>query len=360
MFDGVKGMPAKVCLGLSALIMFVYALNFIFFADCYTTNKTVAEVDMVTGAWVAGEACFAIFPNNAAIDHESFGRGANALQLMGTLMFGLFMGNMLILNEGAKGKWSLMIPGFIGFLVMFLVMVMGMDDLPSPFPLIATAAGMVLYGASYYFLKEEGVDEGLTFEVKGLQVKDKITAAMLGIPVLIGVIFIINNILFADGYLGKTGSTPFLPATDGYYDSEPYAPTSLQVQILGSLFIPYTLFAVNILRTGAQGKWPIMHVSMFGLGFFALAGLMYVIFPDDDRWTNDVDTKAQFLMNMIISMVVWILVVVAYVRLREEGAEDGMTIMGKEAEKDLFLMKMFPVIMVVMAVILVAVRMMSL
>ena len=360
MFDGVKGMPAKVCLGLSALIMFVYALNFIFFADCYTTNKTIAEYNMDTSAWTAGEACFAFFGNNAAVDHDSFGRGAGVLHLAGTLMFGLFMGNMLILNEGAKGKWSLMIPGFIGFLVMFLVMVMGMDDLPSNNPLIATAAGMVLYGASYYLLKEEGVDEGLTFEIKGLQVKDKVTAAMLGIPVLIGVIFIINNILFADGYLGKTGSTPFLPATDGYYDSEPYAPTSLQVQILGSLFIPYTLFAVNILRTGAQGKWPIMHVSMFGLGFFALAGLMYVIFPDDDRWNNVDDTNAQFLMNMIISMVVWILVVVAYVRLREEGAEDGMTIMGKEAEKDLFLMKMFPAIMVVMAVILVAVRMMSL
>ena len=58
-------------------------------------------------------------------------------------------------------------------------------------------------------------------------------------------------------------------------------------------------------------------------------------------------------------MVVWILVVVAYVRLREEGAEDGMTIMGKEPEADLFLMKMFPAVMVVMALILAAARMMG-
>ena len=361
MFDGVKGMPAKVCLGLSALIMFVYALNFIFFADCYTTNKTIAEYNMDTGVWTAGKACFALFPNNAAVDHDSFGRGAGVLHLAGTLMFGLFMGNMLILNEGAKGKWSLMIPGFIGFLVMFLVMVMGMDDLPSNNPLIATAAGMVLYGASYYLLKEEGVDEGLTFEVKGLQVKDKVTAAMLITPALIGLIFTVNNVLFADGYLGKPDSStfPLIPAAeDGYYTSEQHAPTSLQVQILGALFIPYILFAVNVLRTGPAGKWPIMHVSMFGLGFFALAGLMFVLMPDSDRWNNDAAADAQLLQNAIISMLVWVLVVAAYVRLREEGVEDGMTIMGEPAEKDLFLMKMFPAIMVVMTIILVAVRMM--
>ena len=131
MFDGVKGMPAKVCLGLSALIMFVYALNLIFFADCYTTNGAGASVDMESGVWTASGACFALFSNNAATDHENFGRGAEALQLAGTLMLGLFLGNMLILNEGAKGKWSLMIPGLIGFGVMLIIMVMGMDELPS-------------------------------------------------------------------------------------------------------------------------------------------------------------------------------------------------------------------------------------
>ena len=359
MFDGVKGVPAKVCLGLSALIMFMYALNFIFFADCYTTNGAGASVDMESGVWTASGACFALFPNDAELNvDESFGRGAEVLQLAGTLMFGLFMGNMLILNEGAKGKWSLMIPGLISFGVMLIIMVMGMDELPSKMPIYATAAGTLLYGGAYFFLKEEGVDEGLNFKFNGLQVKDKVTAGMLGIPVLIGIIFIINNILFADGYVGKSDST-FLPAIRDYYDTEPYSATPIQVQILGALFIPYTLFAVNILRTGAKGKWPILHVSMFGLGFFALAGIMFVISPDDARWNNVEDTNAQFLQNMIISMVVWILVVVAYVRLREEGAEDGMTIMGKEPEADLFLMKMFPAVMVVMAIILAAARMMG-
>ena len=99
-----------------------------------------------------------------------------------------------------------------------------------------------------------------------------------------------------------------------------------------------------------------MHVSMFGLGFFALAGLTFVILPDENRWIDDAAADAQLLQNAIISMVVWILIVAAYVRLREEGAEDGMTILGKEPEPDIFLMKMYPAITAVMAIILFAVR----
>jgi hypothetical protein len=159
--------------------------------------------------------------------------------------------------------------------------------------------------------------------------------------------------------LGKPNSSifPLVPAAEaGYYDSEHYAPTSLQVQILGSLFIPYVLFAVNVLRTGPAGKWPIMHVSMFGLGFFALAGLIFVLKPDD-RWVDDAASDAQLLQNAIISMLVWVLVVAAYVRLREEGVEDGMTIMGEPAEEGIFLTKMFPAIMVIMTIILFALRM---
>ena len=107
MFDGVKGMPAKTCLGLSSVIMLVYSVNFIFFADCHVIN---------------GDGCTSILTNGADADHASYGRGADVLQLAGTLMLGLFMGNMLLLNEGAKGKWSLMLPGLIGFIVLLWVL----------------------------------------------------------------------------------------------------------------------------------------------------------------------------------------------------------------------------------------------
>ena len=348
MFDGVKGMPAKVCLGLSSVIMLVYSVNFIFFADCHVIN---------------GDGCTSILTNGADADHASYGRGADVLQLAGTLMLGLFMGNMLLLNEGAKGKWSLMLPGLIGFIVLLWVLaVTGDYESSSSNPMIATAIGTLLYGMAYYFLIEEGVNEGLNFEFNGLQVKDTMAAAMLGLAVLIGVLFTINNLFFAEGYLGRSDST-FLPVIgnyDGdYYAAESTAPNPILIKVIGSLFIPYVLYAVNILRTGPQGKWPIMHVSMFGLGAFALASIMGVIFFDEADWET-AGNKAAFTQNAVITTLVWFLIVASYARLRAEGGEDGMTIMGEEVtDADFFLMKMYPAIMAVIAVILLATNLYS-
>jgi len=365
MFDGVKGMPAKICLGLSALIMLVYAMNFILFAECYTTNGAeatfaAAQSGLVSeGTWTAGDSCTAIMSNGAALDHESFGRGAETLQLMGALMLGLAMSNLLILNEGAKGKWSLMLPIFAGLVTMSIVMIMGRDELPdgNNSPLIATIFVTAVYAGAYFFLKEEGVDDGLTFEVKGIQVKDKVTTGMFVVPVIIGVVFSINNLLFGDGYAGKDSAT-FLPVLTKYFDTEPHAATPLQIQILGSLFVPYTLFAVNILRTGPKGKWPLGHISMFGIGFFALTTIIILLFNEDSRWNAPNDVNAQLVQNVIISSIVWICVSVGYMRLKDEGIEDGMTIMGEDSgDFPDFLTRMYPGIMTVMLVVFIAVRM---
>jgi hypothetical protein len=242
---------------------------------------------------------------------------------------------------------------------MSIVMIMGKDELPNNNPLIATILVTAAYGGAYFFLKEEGVDEGLTFEVKGIQVKDKVTTGMFVVPVIIGVVFSINNLLFGDGYAGKADSSTFLPVLTEYFDTEPHSATPLQVQLLGSLFVPYTLFAVNILRTGPKGKWPLGHISMFGIGFFALTTIMILLFNDDSRWNAPDDVNAQLVQNVIISSIVWICVSVGYMRLRDEGIEDGMTIMGEDGgDFPDFLTRMYPGIMTVMVVILVAVRMM--
>ena len=87
MFDNIKSMPAKVCLLVSALIGTLYAINFIFFSSCAVVN---------------GDGCFALIPNNADPDHESYGRGAGTLYVAGSLVLGTVMGTFLILNEGAR------------------------------------------------------------------------------------------------------------------------------------------------------------------------------------------------------------------------------------------------------------------
>ena len=72
----------------------------------------------------------------------------------------------------------------------------------------------------------------------------------------------------------------------------------------------------------------------------------------------ELQQEPQLVQNVIITSIVWVGVSVGYMRLRDEGIEDGMTLMGEEPEKDLFLMKMYPAIMVAMAVILIVVRVM--
>ena len=144
-----------------------------------------------------------------------------------------------------------------------------------------------------------------------------------------------------------------------YFDTEHHAATPLQIQILGSLFVPYTLFAINILRTGPKGKWPLGHISMFGIGFFALTTIMILLFNDDARWNAPEDVNSQLVQNVIISSIVWICVSVGYMRLKDEGIEDGMTVMGEDGgDFPDFLTRMYPGIMTVMLVVFIAVRVM--
>jgi len=350
MFDGVKGMPAKVCLGLSSLIMLVYSANFILFADCHVIN---------------GTDCTSILTSGAAEGHASYGRGAGFLNAAGYLMFGLFMGNLLILNEGARGKWSLMLPGLVGFAVLTLVLVITGDyEAPSNNPIIATILGTLLYGAAYYFLIEEGVNEGLQFGFNGIQVKDTVSTGLLAVAAVVGVFFIINNVFFAESYLGRTdGALPAFGNYEGnYYADEPTAPNPIIVKVIGALIIPYVLFAINILRTGPAGKWPIAHVSMFGLGAFAINNVFGFIFFDDSEWaaaTLDA-TKAAFVQNMVISLFVWFALAFSYYRLRDEGAEEGMTILGEPVEdKDYFMFKMYPMVMAVIALVILSTHLYS-
>ncbi len=352
MFDGVKGVPARVCLGLSSLIMLVYSVNFIFFADCHVINGDDGCRSLLTSGAVEGT-------------HSGYERGAGFLNAAGCLMFGLFMGNLLILNEGARAKWSLMLPGLAGFAVLTLVLVFTGDyEPPSDIPIIATVLGTLLYGAAYYFLIEEGVNEGLHFGFNGIQVKDTVSTGLLAVAALIGVFFIINNVFFAESYLGRTeGPLPTFGNYDGnYYVDEPTAPEPIIVKVIGALIIPYVLFAINILRTGPAGKWPIAHVSMFGLGAFAINNVFGFIFFDDSEWADATlaATKAAFVQNMAISLFVWFALAFSYYRLREEGAEDGMTILGEPVEdKDFFMFKMYPATMAVIAVVLLATHMYS-
>ena len=82
MLDKIQSTPAKICLGLTALVMFVYSLNFMFFADCYS---------------IGGDSCFTLLNNKSEVGQSIYGNGGPETAFNGILMFGIFISSMIIL-----------------------------------------------------------------------------------------------------------------------------------------------------------------------------------------------------------------------------------------------------------------------
>ncbi|MEC7713233.1 MAG: hypothetical protein VYE32_04420 [Candidatus Thermoplasmatota archaeon] len=348
MFDAIKSMPAKVCLGLSFLIGILYSINFIFFSSCSVVN---------------GDAdCFSFIPNGATPENEAYGRGAGTLYVAGVLMFGTIMGNLLILNEGARGKWTIMIPTIAGFTCLAIV-------LAPPFqgdyvsannnPLYATIAALGLYTAAYVMLKEEGVDEGLAFNM-GIKINNEAKYAII-LSSFIGTLYSINHFFFADGYAGAGGSTLLAGFEEGSYWNDPIATTPIAYRVLASFFVIYVSMGLILLTNGAKGNWAAAHILLFGITFFALSiiiGNLVLndqVIPEGEYAANSPyePDNSTATANIAVSSLVMFLNIFAYYKMRDEGVEEGMTFGGEDfGNSDDFFYKMYPAVTAGFAVLL--------
>ena len=69
----IESMPAKICLGFSALMFFLYSVSFMFFGDCYVTG---------------GEVCFAPLNNGITdISDPAYGAGGPETAFNGCLLY---------------------------------------------------------------------------------------------------------------------------------------------------------------------------------------------------------------------------------------------------------------------------------
>mgnify|MGYP006103841883 CR=1 FL=1 len=345
MFDAIKSVPARVCLCLSFLIGILYSINFIFFSSCSVVNGD-------------GD-CFSLIPNGATPDDEAYGRGAGTLYVAGVLMFGVITGNLLILNEGARGKWTIMLPTIAGFTCLAIVLAppfQGDYESANNNPLYATLAALGLYTAAYVMLKEEGVDEGLACNM-GIKINNEAKYAII-LSSFIGTLYSINHFFFADGYAGAGGSTLLAGFEEGSYWDDPIAAVPIAYRVLASFFVIYVSMGLILLTNGAKGNWAAAHVLLFGITFFALSiilGNLVVndqVIPDDPNspYTPDTSTATA---NIAVSALVMFLNIFAYYKMREEGVEEGMTLGGKDFENsDDFFYKMYPVVTAAFVVLL--------
>ena len=312
MFELIKSTPAKICLMLTALITGIYALNFMFFGDCYV---------------IGGEGCFTLLSNDAVEGTQAWGNGGPETAFNGLLMLGLTISTVLMLNEGAKGMWRMMIPIILGTAAMtYSVWVNGDFTDANEAPKYVVPLVLVIYSAAYYFLMEEGVNDGIENWFGGIKVEDKIAMGSLILLVLMGLFYSLRMIIDPTSVIeeGETALN-YVAGADGMG-----APSEATIGVSGSLILVYTLWAANVLFEGASGKWTIMHPSAFA--WIAATISTYVgLVAGNVRNISDGNK-----IDIIAGPLVMLLVLLSYYRLKHEGMEDGMTIRGESVEGDFF------------------------
>ena len=315
MFDRIKSTPAKICLIVSALVTIVYSMNFMLFADCYVTG---------------GDGCFTLgFTNETTAGMLSYGNGGPETAFNGVLMFGVFMSTMLILNEGAKGMWKVMIPVIIGFVVMSAAMWAYWGDLDSSTaPKFVAPVTTVIYIAAYFLLKgEDEVDDGISEFKMGLNIDDKPSLVAMALVVVMGVWYSFMSLVMPEDRIEAFGLGE---ASQEMLDAGLGAPSTVTVAVSGSLFLVYTIWTAMVVLDGAKGKWPILHPGIFFLITATISTYMALV---DNVGEISRPVSDQSVLDSVAGPLAMLLVLFAYYRMRDEGVEDGMTGYGAGMEE---------------------------
>ena len=313
----IESMPAKICLGISALLLFIYSMSFMFFATEYVTG---------------GDTGFSLINNGLAgvESDEAYGHGGPESAFNGVLFFGIFISTMLILFEGAKGKWRIMLPVTIGMATMSACIwaFWNPDSAASDTPKYVSILVTLVYFAAYMFLREEGVNDGLSDFKPGLKVKDKIAMSALILLVIAGLYYSLRMIFTPDEVISQ--GFPSDMVDDSIDKLGLGAPLPTTVSVTGAMLLIYTLWSALVLMEGASGKWTIMHPS--AMAFVAATVTTYVgLVAGTARVASDIN-RADILTIPVITL----LVLISYYRLKKEGMEDEMTFMGEPAEGGMF------------------------
>ena len=233
---------------------------------------------------------------------------------------------MLILFEGAKGKWIIMIPSSLGLISMTFGVWMwwNVDSMAGPLPKYMSIIVTLIYIGGYLSLRNEGVNDGLSDFKPGLKVKDKIAMVSLIVLVLAGLFYSIRMILTPNDFIAEGFPANYegsLVLADGLGK-----PLPTQVSVTGSLILVYTLWSALVLMDGASGKWPVIHPSAFAF-ITATVSTYIALIADTARNASEANQ-----MDALTGGAVMLLILISYFRLKDEGMEDDMTFMGEPQE----------------------------
>ncbi|MFL2951305.1 MAG: hypothetical protein ACJZ67_00960 [Candidatus Thalassarchaeaceae archaeon] len=316
-FERIKSTPGEALLLLTALVTLVYSLNFMFFSACYTTG----------GESSIGVECFTLLDNGitpfqaSQTGDPAFGAGAPEFAFNGILMFGIFMSTMLILNEGARGMWKVMLPVLAGLVVASAVVWIFWNDASesSEAPKFLTPIVTLAYAGAYMMLRsEDEVDEGLDSLSFGIGIKDPVALMGLVVVIATGMFYVFRQIADPESVIDAV--------TPGSWEDGLLAPTKVTVAFSGALLLTYVLWAVILLTQGARGMWAVAHPALFAFLTVTIANYFGFVFGPIREFSEQNEMDA---ISGPATMLIFLLV---YLRLRDEGIEDGMTFQGESLD----------------------------
>ena len=322
-FSRIKSAPAEGLLLITTLVTAVYAFNFMFASACYVTG--------------GADGCFSLLDNGAVLGDDGWGRGAPEFAFNGILMFGIMMSTLLILNEGAKGKWIIMVPSLIGFVVGTAILwTMWTENGTSEAPKFVTPLVTLAYGAAYFLLMgEDEVNDGMSDLKFGLGVKDPIAIAGLLFVIATGLFYVFRQIVNPESVVEAVNAGE---APDGLA-----APAVTTIAFSGALLLVYTLWALLVLTQGAEGMWPVAHPPLFAFVTVTIANYFASVYGPVRNFTE------QNQMDAVAGPMTLLVFLVVYLRLRKEGIEEGMTFAGEPTDSAGFDVMFTGVVVVVSA-----------
>ena len=236
---------------------------------------------------------------------------------------------MLILNEGAKGMWKVMIPVIIGFVVMSAAMWAYWGDLDSSTtPKYIAPVTTAIYIAAYFLLKaEDEVDDGISEFKMGLNIDDKPSLVAMALVVVMWVWYSFMSLVMPEDRIEAFGLGE---ASQEMLDAGLGAPSTVTVAVSGSLFLVYTIWTAMVVLDGAKGKWSILHPGIFFLITATISTYMALV---DNVGEISRPVSDQSVLDSVAGPLAMLLVLFAYYRMRDEGVEDGMTGYGAGMEE---------------------------
>ena len=176
-----------------ALILLVLAGLYYSLRMIFTPDTVIAEGFPADEAWVA-------------LLDDSIGMGAplpTTVAVTGSLILMYTLWSALVLVDGASGKWVVMHPSAMAFVAVtvtsFIGLVAGVARTTSDanqMDILTAPAVMLLVLISYYRLKDEGMEDGMTYMGEPAE-GSLFTNALLMLALIVGLLTTINEIILA-------------------------------------------------------------------------------------------------------------------------------------------------------------------